>query len=111
MIEQVTVYGYISENCFFYIDDESKHGFLIDPGAQADKLLAMIEENGWVIEGILITHGHFDHIGAVNEIRDALHIPVIAYETADPMPIFHPSSTMRSWSRMCSMSKKGMRLF
>ena len=83
MIEQVTVYGYISENCFFYIDDESKHGFLIDPGAQADRLLAMIEENGWIIEGILITHGHFDHIGAVNEIRDALHIPVIAFERAD----------------------------
>lgn len=83
MIEQVTVYGYISENCFFYIDDESKHGFLIDPGAQADRLLAMIEENGWVIDEILITHGHFDHIGAVNEIRDALHIPVIAFERAD----------------------------
>jgi len=43
----------------------------------------MIEENGWIIEGILITHGHFDHIGAVNEIRDALHIPVIAFERAD----------------------------
>jgi len=83
MIEQVTVFGYISENCFFYIDDESKHGFLIDPGAQAEKLLAMIKENGWVIEGILLTHGHFDHIGAVNEIRDALHIPVIAFESAD----------------------------
>lgn len=83
MIRQLTVYGYISENCFFYIDDDTKHGFLIDPGAQADLLLGLIQENGWVIEKILLTHGHFDHIGAVNEIRDALHIPVIAYETAD----------------------------
>lgn len=83
MIEQVTVYGYISENCFFYIDDNTKHGFLIDPGAEADRLLAMIRENGWVIEKILLTHGHFDHIGAVNEIREALQIPVLAFQTAD----------------------------
>lgn len=83
MIKQTEVFGYITENCFFYIDDETKHGFLIDPGAQAEKLLAMISGNGWIIEKILLTHGHFDHIGAVNEIRDALHVPVLAYKTAD----------------------------
>ena len=39
MIVEVPVKGYFDENCYFYIDDETKHGFLIDPGAEAKKLL------------------------------------------------------------------------
>jgi len=81
MIAQVPVIAHFVENCFFYIDDTSKHGFIIDPGAQAEKLLGMIREKGWIIEKILLTHGHFDHIGAVNEIRSALQIPVLAYKS------------------------------
>jgi glyoxylase-like metal-dependent hydrolase (beta-lactamase superfamily II) len=83
MVIQVPVKGYFEENCFFYIDEDTNHGFLIDPGAQADTLLALILERGWVIEKILLTHGHFDHTGAVNEIRRQLQIPVVAYLTAD----------------------------
>lgn len=83
MIAQVPVIAHFVENCFFYIDDTSKHGFIIDPGAQAEKLLGMIREKGWIIEKILLTHGHFDHIGAVNEIRSALQIPVLAYKSDD----------------------------
>ena len=81
MIAQVPVIAHFVENCFFYVDDTSKHGFIIDPGAQAEKLLGMIREKGWIIEKILLTHGHFDHIGAVNEIRSALNIPVLAYKS------------------------------
>jgi len=81
MIAQVPVIAHFVENCFFYVDDTSKHGFIIDPGAQAEKLLGMIREKGWIIEKILLTHGHFDHIGAVNEIRSALQIPVLAYKS------------------------------
>ncbi len=83
MIAQVPVIAHFVENCFFYVDDTTKHGFIIDPGAQAEKLLGMIREKGWIIEKILLTHGHFDHIGAVNEIRSALNIPVLAYKSDD----------------------------
>lgn len=83
MVIQVPVKGYFEENCFSYIDEDTNHGFLIDPGAQAEALLGLIREHGWAIEKILLTHGHFDHTGAVNEIRDRLQIPVIAYRTAD----------------------------
>ena len=83
MIAEVPVKGYFEENTFFYIDDRTKHGFLIDPGAQADSLLSLIRQNDWTIERIMLTHGHFDHMGAVNEIREALHIPVLAHERSD----------------------------
>lgn len=83
MIAEVPVKGYFEENCFFYIDDKTKHGFIIDPGAQADVLINVSRENGWVIEKILLTHGHFDHTGAVDEIRRSLGIPVMAHRRSD----------------------------
>ncbi len=76
MILQVEVRGIFATNCYFYIDDATKHGFLIDPGAEADKLLKIIEREGFTIEKILLTHGHFDHIGAVNEIQSKFGIEV-----------------------------------
>ena len=76
MILQATVTKYIPTNAYIYADNETKHGFLIDPGAQAGKLLELIREKDLTIEAILLTHGHFDHIGAVNELQEVLQIPV-----------------------------------
>ncbi len=83
MIALVPVKGYFEENCYFYIDDATGHGFLIDPGAQADVLAQIIRQHGWTIEKILLTHGHFDHMGAANELRQALDIPIYAHENSD----------------------------
>ena len=76
MILQVEVQGIFETNSYFYVDNKTSHGFLIDPGAEADKLLRIISENNFTIEKILLTHGHFDHIGAVEELREKLKIPV-----------------------------------
>ena len=67
-------------NAYFFVDDATNRGFLIDPGAQADELLKIIDKHGFTIEKILLTHGHFDHIGAVNEIRQSLKIPVFMHK-------------------------------
>ncbi|MBQ8062398.1 MAG: MBL fold metallo-hydrolase [Bacteroidales bacterium] len=83
MVIEVPVKGYFAENSFFYIDDATNHGFLIDPGAQAKELLGLIREQGWIIEKILLTHGHFDHMGAVNELRRELGVPVLAHQRSD----------------------------
>lgn len=72
MIRRIVVKDVFAVNCYFYIDDETRHGFLIDSGAQASRILQKIEENGWTIERILLTHGHFDHTGAVREIAQTL---------------------------------------
>ena len=79
MVLTVEVGYYCPVNAYFYIDDETRHGFLIDPGEDAQKLLHIIAEKNFTIEKILITHGHYDHIGAVNEIQNALKIPVIMH--------------------------------
>lgn len=80
MIIQLPVTGVFTTNSYLLIDNETNHGFLIDPGAEANKILNYIKENNLIIEKILITHSHFDHIGAVNEINKALNIPVYVHE-------------------------------
>lgn len=76
MILQVEVRGIFATNSYLYIDDETKHGFLIDPGAESEKLLKIISDKNFTIEKILLTHGHFDHIGAVEELQKNLKVPV-----------------------------------
>lgn len=79
MIRELQVQGVFAENTYFYIDAHSKSGFLIDPGAQAGVIYDVIQRNGWTIEKILLTHGHFDHMGAAELLREKLLAPIYIY--------------------------------
>jgi glyoxylase-like metal-dependent hydrolase (beta-lactamase superfamily II) len=79
MIKVLTV-GMIQEHAYFFIDDTTKHGFLIDPGDEPARILAQIEKEGFIIDKILLTHGHYDHIGAAEVIREKLGCPIIIHE-------------------------------
>lgn len=79
MIRELHVQGVFAENTYFYIDAHSKSGFLIDPGAQAGLIYDVIARNGWHIEKILLTHGHFDHMGAAEVLREKLVAPIYIY--------------------------------
>lgn len=75
MIERVPVTDVFQENCYFYVDPQTRQGFVIDPGAEADKIYGLIRQNNLDIQAILLTHGHFDHTGAVQELHDRLGLP------------------------------------
>lgn len=75
MIECVPVEDVFAANCYFYIDPRTRQGFIIDPGAEAERLAHMIQRSGVDICAILLTHGHFDHTGAVQELHMRLGIP------------------------------------
>jgi len=63
--------GPIQENCFLFRRDGSDRALIVDPGEEADRLLAAIDELGVTLDGILLTHTHFDHVGAVAPIAKA----------------------------------------
>jgi glyoxylase-like metal-dependent hydrolase (beta-lactamase superfamily II) len=72
--------GPLQENCFFGRRDDSPKTFVVDPGEQAQDLYAEIETNGLEVEAILLTHCHFDHVGAVAELARLTGAPVYCPE-------------------------------
>lgn len=73
------IIGGYQTNCYI-VFDETKEGVIIDPGGASEALLKTIEEKGINLKYIILTHGHGDHIGAVNDIKKALGVEVIAHE-------------------------------
>jgi hydroxyacylglutathione hydrolase len=77
--------GPVQENCFLFRRDGSDRALIVDPGEEAPKLLAAIEQLGVKIEAVLVTHCHFDHIGAVAPVANATGAPVYVSEIEKPV--------------------------
>ena len=75
MIQRAEVADVFAENAYFYIDDKTRQGFVIDPGAEGERLYDLIKRENLDIKAILLTHGHFDHTGAVEYLSKKLDIP------------------------------------
>lgn len=63
------VLGMVQTNTWFVINEKTKELILIDPADDAGRIIRKIEADGLKLQGILLTHGHFDHIGAVDDLR------------------------------------------
>lgn len=63
--------GFLQANCYIVCDDQ-RRAAVIDPGDEPERILAHIEANDILVEKILITHGHFDHTGAVGDLLRAV---------------------------------------
>lgn len=63
MIIQNFVLGLLHNNTYLAIDEDSKKCFIVDPSTPSEKVAEYIESNHLTLEAVLITHGHFDHIG------------------------------------------------
>ena len=83
IVQQIQFDDVFAANCYFYIDEKTKHGFVIDPSANADKLLKIINDNNWHIEKILLTHSHLDHIGAVLGLSKMLNVHYFGFKAAE----------------------------
>src|SRR3954464_525070 len=68
--------GPVAENCYILRRDGSDHGLIVDPGDEPERILEAVEALGVTIDAILVTHCHFDHIGAVAPVAEATKAPV-----------------------------------
>lgn len=73
-MKKMLLYGDINVNCYFIEHDGIC--FIIDPGYEKNRVIEYIKENNLEVLGILLTHGHIDHIGAI----DAFDVPVYIHE-------------------------------
>lgn len=70
--------GPLGANC--YIIYKNEEALIVDPGGEAEAITHFIDQHQLKPQAILLTHAHFDHIGAVDEIRKRYHIEVYIHE-------------------------------
>ena len=88
---QTLTLGPLATNCYLVRAEESRRAVIIDPAANSKRLLAALEEQGLTLEAILLTHAHFDHIGALKNLRAATNVRVYIGEADkdDPSRMCH----------------------
>lgn len=64
--------GEIGTNCYLLEDEDTRSAAVIDPGGEAQGILGQAKADGVQVKAILLTHSHYDHTGAVRELREAL---------------------------------------
>lgn len=83
-VQMITV-GPVQTNCFLVRSEDSNSALIVDPGDEAEKVLARVDEMGLKVEAILVTHSHFDHIGAVSPVARETGAPVYMSEVESPV--------------------------
>jgi hydroxyacylglutathione hydrolase len=84
IVAQITV-GSFQENCYLVADPESNAIAIVDPGSEADRIIAEVEKTGRDPEAIWITHAHVDHIGAISPIKRRWDVPVWLHPLDEPL--------------------------
>ncbi len=74
------ILGEIGTNCYLLYNKDNKKAVLIDPADEADKIMEMIAAKNCTLTAILLTHGHYDHIGAAVKVSKATKAPIYAGE-------------------------------
>jgi len=77
--------GPIQTNCFIVGDEETEDAVVIDPGWDASRVLAALVERQWQLKHVLLTHAHFDHIGAVADVVEATGAPLAIHPLELPL--------------------------
>lgn len=72
--------GIYAANCYIIYSENTREGIIVDPGGDVNDLLKNVEENNITLKYIVLTHGHGDHIGGVQELKDKLNIPLLVHE-------------------------------
>lgn len=73
------VVGPLQVNCYIAYDEGTKEAMVIDPGDEPDMIMDLIEQAGLKVKLILLTHGHFDHVGAVDDMKELTGAPILIH--------------------------------
>ena len=100
---QQCVLGQVFTNCYFLKNKETGELLIVDPADNPKKLISILEEKQICPEAILLTHGHFDHIMAVKEVKEKYQIPVYACRQEEVM-LAEPTINMTAvYGSACSI--------
>lgn len=94
IVEQFAV-GPLQCNCVVLADDLTKRAIVIDPGDEVDRIYAVLHERGLQLAGIVATHAHIDHVGALAQLKERTGAPTMLHE-AD-VPLYEQLALQASW--------------
>ena len=84
--------GPYQTNCYVVVTEGSADAIVVDPGDDAGRITALLEERGLTLRAILVTHGHLDHIGAVRDLAQSTGVDVwMARGDADDLRTYGPA--------------------
>lgn len=92
------VLGMVATNCYICMHAETKEAFIVDPADNGETIVRMVSEMGAAPAAILLTHGHFDHVGAADELRRRYEIPVYAHEAEEELLASPALNLSGSWA-------------
>lgn len=81
------VMGVCQTNCYFLYRDREKDCIVVDPADQGAGIYSALQRNGFQVRGILLTHGHFDHIWGLDALRDAVNAAAEA-DGLEPVKVY-----------------------
>ncbi|MBQ8518650.1 MAG: MBL fold metallo-hydrolase [Agathobacter sp.] len=93
------VVGMVQTNCYIVVNDGTKECFIIDPGASAKQLAEKIRQDNLIPVAVLLTHGHFDHAAAAEDLAKEFDIKIYAHE-AEKDTLRDPQKNV-SWMVNC----------
>src|SRR5438270_11836799 len=89
--------GDFQENCYLYACPHTREAVIIDPGDEPEKILQSIRELELLPKYILNTHGHIDHIGAIDAISIIYSVPLAIHP--DDVPLYTDESVAKMYGR------------
>lgn len=79
MVVKKFIVGPLESNCYLIVDEHSKETLLVDPGDEPDRIIDIISENDLHVKYIVCTHAHFDHVGAVSDMKQETGASIIIH--------------------------------
>ena len=109
MIIQSLVVGPIQANCFILGDEKTQEAVVIDPGDEAQRILAGLQKQALKLKFIINTHGHFDHVGANKALKEKTGAPILIHRAEAPL-LAQLSSSAAVWGMQVDDSPPADRL-
>lgn len=95
--------GVCQTNCYFVYREGSSKVIFIDPADYGDQIFKAMKDNGFEVEAILLTHGHFDHIWGCSRLRQLTSAPVYAYEGEEEVLLSSDLNVSAGAGRACTV--------
>ncbi|MBU0708857.1 MBL fold metallo-hydrolase [Patescibacteria group bacterium] len=91
--------GQLQANCYFVICEQTHRTAIIDPGDDADFLIAKLQQNQCIPRAIIATHGHFDHVLGITDLKLTLNIPLYLHK-ADQAILKNAAQSADYWTKV-----------